>query len=71
MANYDFDSDPVAINERVRARDENFESSTQPMPQSQLRFVYYAVKDGRDGNTVCTSWEDVRAISAETNELSY
>ena len=36
------------------------------MRTSQLRTIYYAIKDGRDGNTVCTSWEDVRVASAET-----
>jgi hypothetical protein len=39
------------------------------MQSAQLRSVYYAVKDGRDGNTVCTSWEEVRAVSAETDEF--
>jgi hypothetical protein len=62
--NLDFDSEPGAINERVCSRDvAHSRSSTQPMHPSQSRAIYYAVKGGRDGDTVCTSWEDVRAVS--------
>jgi hypothetical protein len=40
------------------------------MHPSQLRPTYYAVKDGRDGNKICTSWNDVRTVLTETAELS-
>lgn len=43
--------------------------STQPMDPSQPCPVYYAVKGGRDGSSVCTSWEDVRDILTETKEF--
>ena len=42
------------------------------MDRSQLRPLYYAVKGGRDGNTVCTSWEDVRVVLAQADfRLTY
>lgn len=40
------------------------------MHPSQLGRTYYAVKDGRDGNKICTSWEDVRTPLTEPTELS-
>ena len=40
------------------------------MQASQLRRIYYAVKHGRDGNTVCITWDDVRGIFAEDQEIS-
>lgn len=46
------------------------EFQTQPMHPSQLRRTYYAVKDGRDGNKICTSWEDVRTLLTEAAQLS-
>ena len=35
---------------------------------SESRPTYYEVKNGRDGNTIRTSWADVRATSTETDE---
>jgi hypothetical protein len=58
-----FDSD---VKERAQPR---FPDSPQPMDSSQINPTYYAVKNGRDGSAIWTTWENVRAISIETNEF--
>lgn len=40
------------------------------MHPSQLRSTFYAVKGGRDGNKICTSWEDVRTALTEPLQRS-
>ena len=40
------------------------------MHPSRLHTTYYAVKDGREGNSICTSWDDVRVALTESTELA-
>lgn len=39
------------------------------MPPPHL--AYFAIKNGRDGSTICTSWEEVNVASSEATDSEF